>query len=126
MERRDCTGEQRHQREVELTCRRESIKQALLWEAGHLHNPVHRRSVAVKLMRPIALARDRQHATIQRRRRSPIQADFCFTHRPAKRARRKVEIVESHRSFQLVCTLSREEDDGAVRVDSFDGRTTMG
>ena len=65
----------------------EPVEQALLREAVHLDEPVHRCAGAPERIRAVMLASDGNHSAIERRRRAPVEANLRLAKRAAELGR---------------------------------------
>lgn len=104
---------------------RKPLESVLGGEPTHLDEPVHRVRVTFEL-RPGCTPPERHDAYISLRREPAVQRDFELAVCPARLHRRKVEIGETDRLFQLVDESPRQKDPGEVGFDGFDRVRSVG
>ena len=83
----DCRRQWRHEREVEATSGRQTVEQRLLWEAVHLHEPVHRGAGPAQSIRTVVLASHGDDSAIEARCGPPVEPHFRLTQGPSPLAR---------------------------------------
>ena len=126
MELRNGRSQRRHQFEIQTPGRGETVEECVLREAIHLDHPIDRWAGSAKRECSAGLAGDGHDAAVDVRCGAPVEAHLGVTHGATPFGGREIEIIEPDGSLQLVCTLAREEDDGAVCVDPLDSRRCRG
>ncbi|WP_291680054.1 hypothetical protein [Bosea sp. (in: a-proteobacteria)] len=98
-------------------CACQLVEQHGAVEAPHLEDSVDERAAAVQCEFAIGLDGNAVHATIEIRRRLPVQFQFALAKlEPALRAG-KIDIGKAHRPLQLESTLAKQQHRRDMRRD---------
>src|SRR5262249_36529224 len=114
----ECIGE----RLADLTGIGQIIQRLALIEAPHLDSPFDRFALAADREAAIESAGDGHYPKIDRGRKSAIDCNLGFASYPAFLQRGEIEERKAHRAFDLERSLSRQEDQSGVSVDTLDRR----
>ena len=101
-----------------------AVEQQRVVEATHDDHPVAHRPVATQ-HQPRRGFRDRDGIQVDIRRAALVQLQLGFAGGTPPFEGGEIHIVEAHGAFQLVGLVSREKDNGAMRVDAPHGRAAM-
>jgi hypothetical protein len=120
MQARNRRGQTFHEPGIQLMPLGKPIEERLLVEPHHLDEPIDRRALPSDRERPASVTRDGSHSKVERGRRAAIEAYLRLAGSPPQLNRRKINIVESNGTFELVNPVARQPDDADVRVDALD------
>ena len=121
----DGFGERGHAAKIERPERREPVEQQRLIESIHLDEPLDD-PVSAAERQPVAVTAHRQYATVQSRRRPPVQPDFVFARDSSTLEGGEIDVVETDCPLELVSASARKKNDSGMGVDALDRLAAVG
>ncbi len=121
----DLAAQRLHHRGIDRATCKPALERGRLGQALHLHGPfddltlfMHADSVAV--------ASHRHNPEVHARSQAPIEANLLSAEMPAFLQRAEIQEPELHRLLDLVRIMTRQEDDGNVRMANLHRTDRMG
>jgi len=107
--------------ERQLTLARQPVEQGPLVEADHLDHRIDQRPAAIQCQPAILLPRDPVHRPVERRRRTPVEAQLVEAGLQPLLGRGEIEIGQAQPMFQLDRAGADQQHGGDMRDRGLDG-----